>query len=584
MISTRLIRMSVRSLPGPYDIRTSCYHNHVGRHAIVLLALVATATATAAPQVDIRARTRLAVTRVKVYDADQVDVTGQLVDKLTGEGIGGQTVVVTVGASNEAALTQADGTFHAILAAPLGPMHVDVAFAGNRVLDAADRLGVDTDPAKQQIEIAITKQADDPLGARLYIVARDDNGPIDVPIVLSIAPQGTDDFRGLPGTVAANHYLLTRKDAGGPGMYRLRAAFVGDDRMQAASREVLVELTAQTSMTIAAAKVSLAFEDDLVVAGAVVDDDARPVTQCAVTLMAGDHRLAQGTTDAKGAYRFKVEAALLGGRDVSIQASADPAKSYVKPSHSAMVQIHVADPQPVPVSYTVAAFVATGLAAAAFFLARTKPWQRLRKQTPPAEQATDADPNESVANGGLVTARPGIVSTLRRPSDEGFAGVVRDTVRGRPIAGAVVRIALGATTREHITGDDGAFALEGLGAGEWRASVGADGHVTEQFAVTIPHRGELRGVRVDLVPVRERVFQLYRRAAEPILPESRLWGVWSPRQIVDHVRTKRPTPALSELTDFVEEVYFGPRLAAEAVLAVAAERVDRAIHERANPR
>ena len=41
------------------------------------------------------------------------------------------------------------------------------------------------------------------------------------------------------------------------------------------------------------------------------------------------------------------------------------------------------------------------------------------------------------------------------------------------------------------------------------------------------------GVRVDLVPVRERVFQLYRRAAEPILPESRLWGVWSPRQAMN---------------------------------------------------
>ena len=49
-------------------------------------------------------------------------------------------------------------------------------------------------------------------------------------------------------------------------------------------------------------------------------------------------------------------------------------------------------------------------------------------------------------------------------------------------------------------------------------------------------------VCVDLVPVRERVFQLYRRAAEPSLPEARLWGIWSPRQIMDHVRTKKPSP------------------------------------------
>ncbi len=43
-----------------------------------------------------RAQTRLALTRVKVRDTDQVEVTGQLVDKLTGDGIGGQSVVVTI--------------------------------------------------------------------------------------------------------------------------------------------------------------------------------------------------------------------------------------------------------------------------------------------------------------------------------------------------------------------------------------------------------------------------------------------------------------------------------------------------------
>jgi hypothetical protein len=48
------------------------------------------------------------------------------------------------------------------------------------------------------------------------------------------------------------------------------------------------------------------------------------------------------------------------------------------------------------------------------------------------------------------------------------------------------------------------------------------------------------------------------------------------------VRAKRPTPALADLTDFVEEVYFSPRLAVEDALVQANERVDRAIQERAN--
>jgi hypothetical protein len=123
------------------------------------------------------------------------------------------------------------------------------------------------------------------------------------------------------------------------------------------------------------------------------------------------------------------------------------------------------------------------------------------------------------------------------------------------------------------------FVIEKLQIGEWRAEVAAPGHVTERFVVSIPHRGELRGVRVDLVPVRERVFQLYRRAAEPSLPEARLWGIWSPRQIVDHVRSKRPSPVLAELTEFVEEIYFSPRLASETVLPQTSERVDHAIRD-----
>jgi hypothetical protein len=233
----------------------------------------------------------------------------------------------------------------------------------------------------------------------------------------------------------------------------------------------------------------------------------------------------------------------------------------------------------VPVSYTVIAFIATVLSAGGFFAARSKPWQRFRRPAPPAEVPSE-EGEIAAQHGGLVAAKPSIVSTLRRPHDDGFAGVVRDTVRGRPIEEAVVQLVSGEGERSTRTGADGSFALEKLAPGEWRAEVAAQGHVTERFVVTIPHRGELRGVRVDLVPVRERVFQLYRRAAEPSLPEARLWGIWSPRQIVDHVRARKPSPALADLTDFVEEVYFSPRVVGETVLPHASERVDRAIKER----
>jgi hypothetical protein len=556
-----------------------------GARAAILAFLVAATTLNAAPQVEIKGKSQLSLTKVKSRE-DGVEVTGQLVDKLTNEGLPGQNVTITIGQTVESAMTQPDGTFRVVMQADPGPVKVQLGYTGTRSVDRAEPLAVTTDPSKSQIELGITKVADEADGARIRIAALGDEvGALaGLPVTLAVAPQNTDAFHDVLSAQTGSDVSLTRKAAGGPGMYRLRATYKGDDHTQAATKEVLIELASSTSTTMQLSATKLAYEADLVATGTVTDDDRRPVAGATVTLTTGDRRLAQGATNDRGAYRFSIEASVLGQGEFGLQVQAEPGRSYVKPSHSDPAIVKVANPAPVPVSYTVAAFLATALAAAAFFVARKKPWLRLRKPAPPAEGGAEEDLPIDVADGGLVVAKPGLVSTLRRAQDDGFAGVVRDTVRGRPIENAVIRLAYDANEHELRTGADGAFAIEHLGVGEWRATVTADGHVSERFAVTIPHRGELRGVRVDLVPVRERVFQLYRRAAEPILPEPRLWGIWSPRQIVDHVRTKRPTPALADLTDFVEEIYFSPRLAVESTLVQANEHVDRAIQERATRR
>ena len=553
---------------------------------VALILVVLVGAAGAAPQVEIKAKTEVTLNRVRLRQDDTIEVTGKLLDKLTGDGLASQRVEVTLDGQTRVAVTAADGSFRLDQVGVPGMLQVELRFAGSRGLDASEPIAVSVDPSKVQLELAIIKMSEEAQGLRLVIQATSDEGPAELPITLEVA--GADGaYRRLHDVESATPFLLTRKDTGGPGQFRLRATFEGDTVRQRATADTTVELTAGTTTTLDLASKKLAYEADLVATGKVTDDDGQPVAHAAVALSSGDKRLAQGATGDDGSYRFRVEAQLLGEcpqRPCSfgLQVQADPQSAYVRPSRSQPAVITVAAPQPVPVSYTVAAFVATALAAGGFFLARTKPWQRLRrKQVAPAEAPRPPELGEP-ARGGLVVAKPGVMSTLRRASDDGFSGVVRDTVRGRPVAQAIVRVLLASDEREVRTGDDGLFVIDKLPAGEWRAEVAASGHVTERFAVTIPHRGELRGVRVDLVPVRERVFQLYRRAAEPVLPEARLWGIWSPRQIVDHVRSKRPSPALSELTDFVEEIYFSPRLAAETVLPQASERVDRAIHERAS--
>lgn len=569
-------------MPGPYDIGT-CYHLPVRWVWVLLFVAMA---AQAAPQVEIRAKTQLSLGHVKLRDNGTVEVTGFLVDKLTGAGIEGEKVSVTIGAHTSYDTTAPDGSFTVTLEGEPGPQQVTLAFRGgnNNRIEPADPLTVTTDPAKSQVELAIVKVSESDHGPVLRVNGVSEEGLTDVPLTLEAASPDKDDWKPLPPTRSNTDFTLTRAQVGGPGLHRLRATFAGDDARQNASAESTVQWTATTTTTMSLSSRRIAYEDKLAVAGRVTDEDGKPVARAAVTLMSGDRRLAQGATSEDGTYSFKVEAQIIAGaptaetgdRQFGVQVNADPGQTYVNPSKSQPEVLSIRPPQPVPVSYTIAAFVATVLAAGGFFAARTRPWRRLRRPAPPAE-VPSAEGEVGEATGGLVVARPGLIPTLRRPSDDTFSGVVRDTVRGRPLADALVKVG----GHEVTTGPDGGFAIEHLPAGELRAEVSADGHVTEAFAVTIPHRGELRGVRVDLVPVRERVFQLYRRAAEPVLPESRLWGIWTPRQIVDHVRSKRPSPALADLTDFVEEIYFSPRIAAETLLPQASDRVDRAIQERA---
>jgi hypothetical protein len=595
-----------------------------------LLAVTATALA-APPQVEIRAQTRVIIDSVRLVGDDLAEIRGELLDALTGDGIDRQQVAIRIGTAAANATTDTEGKFRARMSVEPGPQPVDLEFAGNKLLGSS-QLSQITDPARAQVSLAFDFE-EARGGVNVRVRATADDQPVRLPIALSAGAPADDKLIALGDVRSGAPFLLTRQAAGGPGVRKVRAVFAGDDTRQAATAEKTVELSAASTTTMAASATRLAYEDDLEITGKVTDEDNHSLGRAAVTLASGDRRLAQGATAEDGSYKFKIEGEILGQGQWGIQVQADPGRPSIKPSRSAPAVIQVAAPQPVPVSYTIAAFLATACAAGGFFTARARPWRRLRRSAQPGD-APAQTPRAEQIEGGLVAAKPGLVSTLRRPSDDGFAGAVRDTVRGRPIADAVVRLQfqhgrdpgrpipraalppappgdpagspaasslrstgpapggadpsdaprgrpLSIAPREAHSGPDGNFAFEALAAGEWIAEVCAPGHVTEKFVISIPHRGELRGVRIDLVPVRERVFQLYRRAAEPVLPEPRLWGIWSPRQIVDHVRSRRPTPALAELTSFVEEIYFSPRLAGEAVLPEAAEQVERAIHERA---
>ncbi len=536
-------------------------------------AVAAPGPAAGAPTISIRAHTDVRITAVRRV-ADGLRVSGVLIDRATAIGLGGQPLTVSVAGRDGHGITAADGLFDIVIPDldATAPVDVGVRFDGDERLDPARVDEWQIDPSKAPVELAITVTMA-ANGAMVTIDATSDQARLQVPIVLKVAatdsPRPPREYAFTSGVPQ----LVSRAQAGGAGVKRFSARFAGDAAHAPTTAESTFIFTTATRIDLAAAKATVSFEGTVRLKGKVIDDDGAPVGQVAVAVTTDDTRLGATTTAADGTYKLAIAAERLGTGKHTLQAAVESKDTWRTSSRSGPAFVTIGTPKPAPTGITIAAFAATAVTALGFILAR-----RRRDATliaPAAPPAAVADPV-----GGLEPARASLVSTLRRASDHGFAGLVRDAVRSRPIATAEVRLSRDGQDVVTVTDADGRFALEQLTPGEWRARVSTAGHVSERFMVTIPHRGELRGVHIDLVPVREKVWSMYRRAAQPKLPSPDLWGIWSPRQIVEHLRTGAPTPAFADLTGFVEEAFFSARVPDEGVLPGAEQRVQAALAER----
>jgi hypothetical protein len=550
------------------------------RAFLVVALIVIAPAAEAAWEVSVKARTELRLKPIrKDYDGAYV-LSGQLVDRFSGEGLGQERVELEIAGQRIVTFTSDDGTFTARVQAPGGKQDIDVRFEGSDLLDPAQVRLDDVDVDKNPVDLRITTAAEAG-GVRVTIDATAADVRIELPVDLRIGPVLADpgDLKKIATVTAGGApFVITRAAAGGPGQHRVRAVFAGDSVYNPATADATIELGTATTTTMQLRSREVAYEDDVVASGKVVDEDGAGVARASVALVSDNRRVAQTVTGKDGTFRFRVEAEAIGQGESQLQSSVEPTEGWMRGSSSEVIQVTVAAPQPVPIAYTIAAFAITALVAAGFFAARSKPWQKLR--TRPRDEGERA-PLDTAAEpaGGLQLARPSLISTLRRPGDLGFAGVVRDAIRHRALPGARVVVRRGEQVLDGEAGPDGGFGFENLAPGEWRAEVTLRGHVTERFALTVPHRGELRGVRVDLMPVRERIFSLYKRAALPALPDPARWGIWSPRQVFDHVRSRRPAKALADLTDFVENAYFSGIQPDEDRLPEAEGKVEAALRE-----
>jgi len=566
------------------------------RAAAAVLSACALASPAAAtpPVVAIRARTAVTLDPVQRQE-DGVRVSGMVHERGSLEPVPYAPVTVSFDDQQQSTVSEMDGRFTMFFATTGGRHHLEVSFRGDDKFDPADIAVPDFDVSKRPIRVEVRgpeKHSRQQGPLPLSIFAQNEVDPVAVKVDIHYGAADADELERV-GSVFTDargsaEFAVPVDRLGPPGAKRIEVRFAGDDAFDGARGQTTLLLRSATSLTFELDSRSIGFDGRLRGHGRLVDDRDQGIGGQAISLSVDGptpgeeaktapetRSVDDAVTAADGSFALEAGASELGPGTFRVQAVFDSSVPHLDGKRSTPIQVVVAERRPVPVAYSLAAFGLTAGALLAFVALRRRPWTRWMK-TLRGETAAAAAPSAAHAppHTGLALARPGLAATLRRPHDFGFSGLVADATSGAPIAGARIAVAApGGEPRVAESDEAGRFALEELPPGLLRAEVSCRGYVREQFALSIPHRGELRDARVDLLPVRERIFALYRGAAEPLLPRPELWGVWTPRQIVDHVRAARRAGALGELTDYVEEKYFSARTPDEEEIAIAIERV-----------
>jgi hypothetical protein len=546
------------------------------------LILVCAGAATAAPVIDVQARTRVSVEAV-TRTGSGVRVRGLLLDASTGEGLAGREVEILVDGAPVTALTNRAGRFDVLAPAAAARVQVAARFAGDSDFGDSSFDARSYDAGRGAVALAlVVPEAIDATSASTEVTVRaaSEEGPETVLVTLRAGDGSGPGVLRAVGEVTTDAQgtatlEIPRDKLGLPGDKRLVARFDGSEALnpaQAEARFVLYTATHFSDLELPAAGVR--YEKAIAASGKLLDSEGKPVSGALVAMLRDGARVTEDVTDARGRFALEVRAADHGPGPARFTLEHRSTMAWRRGTVSSPFTVEIDKPRPVPPWVSYAAFAGAALAVVAYVLVRAQPWNlalawlRARRRRPESAPEQPLGAEEEAPAPGLKLARPGLISTLRRAHDHQLSGRVRDLVRGVPVGGARLVLTLGDAGHELLADADGHFAIE-LAPGHWRVVVSAHGYVTETVNAPVPHRGELRGARIDLLPVRERVFALYRDVAAPLLPRPDLWGVWTPREILDHMRVARPAGAFGALTDLVEEAYFAERVPDESVVLEA---------------
>jgi protocatechuate 3,4-dioxygenase beta subunit len=416
----------------------------------------------------------------------------------------------------------------------------------------------------------------------------DDDGPTLAPVSLFVAGVRAAEVRldrvGRGETTLPLEAALLKR-----GALVIEARYPGDSTRAPAEGRTEVRVLSTTRLQLELAGDELPRDGRLVATVTLSDDEGAVAGEpiALVEVSATGERdeaaapLAAGVTGADGRVRLELAGGALGLGPRFVEARYQPTSRTRAPSRSALVPLTVVGARGgTLVFYAVPLALVGAVLAARLVRARRARGSEERRRRP-----TRREHDAALSGGGtLVEARPTLLAALRAANDLGVAGRVEDGRTGAPLQGARVLITDGAGVRREVETDAaGRFAVEGIAPGAIALTIEAQAFVPEEIARELPHRGELRGLVVKLVPIKERVLAAWRALALPLLPNPAQAATLTPRELLALARRRfllvGDDGALASLTALVEEACFGPRAPDLALLAEAERRCASARNE-----
>lgn len=550
--------------------------------ALVLVAVAAPARA-ADPVLHVHSRLRVDVDTVERV-VGGLEIRGSLRDDASDEPVAGRTVAISVESSawstHYAQPTGPDGTFRYQMPAPLGTYRLRIAAGGDGDYVAAAPVERTVDVARRTPTVTLHLPERLPAHApSLHVV---------------VEAHESDGSAGPPRAFDGHAWVFIdgkrRTELGGNGWVGGRAesdemgpfgragqrievsvTIDADELRNGARAARTVLLTTPTTLTLTADADAVAPDGRVGLVGQLRDDDG-PVAGAEVVLgVENGADLATTVTGADGRFATTLRGRDLPAANTFVEARFRPRDAWREASVSPTVPLQVLPAPPVSVWPYLVSPALSLLAAAVVFAARDRRWRAwwARRRVNRAAAAAPPAP-------GLTESRPRLLSSLRGRVDHGVTGVVVDAADDRPLPTATVVARSADGSRAAAVDETGRFAFESLPAGPLVVDIAAPGYVGERFNRALPHRGELRGVRVRLVPVRARIFDVWRRVAAPLYPSPRVAETMTPRELYRHVDRGRilPSDSLEALTALVELAVWGARAPSGDELA-AVERLAR---------